>query len=49
MQNVLDFCAANGLAPEIGVIDIKDINDVFTRVENGQVRYRAVIDMKSLS
>ncbi|WP_396594753.1 NAD(P)-dependent alcohol dehydrogenase [Brevundimonas sp. R86498] len=48
-QDVLDFCAANGIAPEIEIIDIKDINDVFTRVENGAVRYRAVIDMKTLT
>ena len=48
-QDVLDFCAANGIAPEIEVIDIKDINEVYTRVENGEVRYRAVIDMTSLS
>ena len=48
-QEMLDFCAANGIAPEIEVIDIKDINEVYTRVENGEVRYRAVIDMASLS
>ena len=48
-QDVLDFCAANGIAPEIEIVDIADINDVFTRVENGAVRYRAVIDMKTLS
>ncbi len=47
-QAVLDFCAANGIAPEIEIVDIADINDVFTRVENGEVRYRAVIDMSSL-
>ncbi len=48
-QDVLDFCAANGIAPEIEVIDIKDINEVYTRVENGEVRYRAVIDMATLN
>ena len=35
-QEVLDFCAANGIAPEIEIVDIKDINEVYTRVENGE-------------
>ena len=48
-QDVLDFCAANGIAPEIEIVDIADINEVYTRIENGEVRYRAVIDMASLS
>lgn len=47
-QDVLDFCAANGIAPEIEIVAIKDINEVYTRVENGAVRYRAVIDMSTL-
>lgn len=48
-QDVLDFCAANDIAPEVEMIDIKDINDAFTKVENGEVRYRYVIDMATLS
>ncbi|CAN5122870.1 NAD(P)-dependent alcohol dehydrogenase [soil metagenome] len=47
-QEVLDFCAANGIAPEVEVIDIATINEAFTRVENGEVRYRYVIDMATL-
>lgn len=48
-QDVLDFCASNGIAPEVEVINIKDINEVFTRIENGEARYRYVIDMSTLS
>lgn len=48
-QDVLDFCADHGLAPEVEVIDIKDINDAFTRVENAEARYRYVIDMATLN
>ncbi|RZJ97133.1 MAG: NAD(P)-dependent alcohol dehydrogenase [Brevundimonas sp.] len=47
-QDVLDFCAANGIAPEVEMIDIAKINEAFTKVENGEVRYRYVIDMASL-
>lgn len=48
-QDVLDFCASNGIAPEVEMIDIKDINDAYVKIENGEVRYRYVIDMSSLS
>ena len=46
---MLDFCAANDIAPEVEMIDIKDINDAYVKIENGEVRYRYVIDMQSLS
>ena len=45
---MLDFCADKGIAPEVEIIDIADINDAFTKVENGEVRYRYVIDMATL-
>jgi len=48
-QDVLDFCAANGIAPEVELIPIEQINDAFVKVENGEVRYRYVIDMQSLA
>jgi len=47
-QEVLDFCAAHGIAPDIEIIDIDDINDAFKKVEKGSVRYRYVIDMATL-
>lgn len=47
-QEVLDFCAEHGIAPEIELVDIKDINSVFKRMENKDIKYRCVIDMKSM-
>ena len=47
-QEVLDLCAEHGIAPDIELLDIKDINDAYKKVENGDVRYRYVIDMASL-
>jgi alcohol dehydrogenase (NADP+) len=47
-QDVLDFCAANGIAPEVEMIDIDTINEAYAKVENGEVRFRYVIDMASL-
>lgn len=48
-QDVLDFCAAHDIAPEVEMIRIDEINDAFVKVENGAVRYRYVIDMQSLA
>lgn len=47
-QEVLDFCAEHGIAPEIQVIPIQEVNTAFKRVEGGDVRFRYVIDMASL-
>jgi alcohol dehydrogenase (NADP+) len=48
-QDVLDFCAANDIAPDVEMIDIDQINETYVKVENGEARFRYVIDMKSLS
>jgi uncharacterized zinc-type alcohol dehydrogenase-like protein len=47
-QEVLDFCAEHGIGPEIENIDIQGINDAYKKVEDGDVRFRYVIDMASL-
>ena len=47
-QEVLDFCAEHGVAPEIEVIPIRDINTAIKKVEDGEVHFRYVIDMSSL-
>lgn len=47
-QEVLDFCAEHGIAPEIEIIPIGEINRAYKRIERGEVRYRYVIDMASL-
>ncbi len=47
-QEVLDFCAEHGIGPDIEVIPIQQINDAYQQVEDGDVRFRYVIDMASL-
>ncbi|GAA3667147.1 NAD(P)-dependent alcohol dehydrogenase [Arthrobacter ginkgonis] len=43
-QEMLDFCAEHGVAPETELIGADQINDAYERVLASQVRYRFVID-----
>ena len=47
-QEILDFCARHGIAPEVQVIPIQEINEAFRRVKEGDVRFRYIIDIASL-
>jgi uncharacterized zinc-type alcohol dehydrogenase-like protein len=47
-QEMLDYCAENGIVSEVEMIDIKDINTAYERMIKGDVRYRFVIDMATL-
>jgi uncharacterized zinc-type alcohol dehydrogenase-like protein len=47
-QEMLDFCAANGITAEIEPIAIQQVNESYERMLRGDVRYRFVIDMASL-
>lgn len=47
-QEMLDFCAKNNIASEIELIPIQKVNEAYKRVLNSDVRYRFVIDIKSL-
>lgn len=47
-QEMLDFCAEHGVAPEIEVIEPDYINEAYDRVVASDVRYRFVIDTESL-
>jgi uncharacterized zinc-type alcohol dehydrogenase-like protein len=47
-QEMLDFCAEHGIAPEIEMIAADEINDAYERVLKSDVRYRFVIDTKTL-
>jgi len=47
-QEMLDFCAAHQIVREVEVIDMDYINEAYTRMLKGDVRYRFVIDMASL-
>lgn len=47
-QEMLDFCAARGVAADIEMIHIQEINEAYERMIKGDVRYRFVIDNASL-
>lgn len=47
-QEVLDFCAEHDVSCDIEMIKIQDINHAYERMKKGDVKYRFVIDMKSL-
>jgi uncharacterized zinc-type alcohol dehydrogenase-like protein len=48
-QEMLDFCGKHGIVSDIEVIPMQKINEAFERTIKGDVKYRFVIDMKSLS
>ena len=47
-QEMLDFCADHGIASDIEMIPIQQINEAYERLLKGDVKYRFVIDMASL-
>jgi uncharacterized zinc-type alcohol dehydrogenase-like protein len=47
-QEMLNFCAEHGVAPEIEVIEPDYINEAYERVLASDVRYRFVIETSSL-
>jgi len=47
-QEMLDFCADKGVFCDIEVIPIQKVDEAFDRTVKSDVRYRFVIDMKSL-
>jgi uncharacterized zinc-type alcohol dehydrogenase-like protein len=47
-QEMLDYCAENNITADVEVINIKDINQAFERMEKSDVKYRFVIDMATL-
>ncbi len=48
-QEMLDYCAAHDITSDVEVIPIQQIGEAYERTIKGDVRYRFVIDMKSLS
>ena len=47
-QEMLDFCAAHGIAADVEVIRIEQVNTAWERMLKSDVRYRFVIDIMSL-
>jgi uncharacterized zinc-type alcohol dehydrogenase-like protein len=48
-QEMLDFCADHGITSDVETIPIQKINGAYERLLKGDVKYRFVIDMASLS
>jgi uncharacterized zinc-type alcohol dehydrogenase-like protein len=47
-QEMLDYCAEKNIISDVEVIPIQQIGEAYERTVKGDVRYRFVIDMKSL-
>jgi len=47
-QEMLDFCGKHNIAADIELIPIQKVNEAYERVMKADVKYRFVIDMKSL-
>ncbi len=48
-QEMLDYCARQGISCDIELIDIRDIGTAYERMKRSDVRYRFVIDMATLA
>jgi alcohol dehydrogenase (NADP+) len=47
-QEMLNYCSAYNIVSDVEVIAMKYINEAYERIMKGDVRYRFVIDMKTL-
>lgn len=48
-QEMLDYCAKHQIASDIELIPVHDINKAYDRMIKGDVKYRFVLDMKTLA
>ncbi|KAJ4950561.1 hypothetical protein NE237_027393 [Protea cynaroides] len=46
-KEMIDFCAANKIYPEVEVIPIQNVNEALERMINSDVKYRFVIDIEN--
>jgi uncharacterized zinc-type alcohol dehydrogenase-like protein len=47
-QEMLDYCATHNIVSDVELIAMKDINEAYDRILKSDVKYRFVIDMKTL-
>jgi uncharacterized zinc-type alcohol dehydrogenase-like protein len=47
-QEMLDFCGKHNIVSDVEMIDMHEINEAYKRVKSNDVKYRFVIDMKSI-
>jgi len=45
---MLDFCGEHNIVSDVEMIDIQNINTAYERMMKSDVKYRFVIDIKSL-
>jgi uncharacterized zinc-type alcohol dehydrogenase-like protein len=45
---MLDYSVANNIYPKVEIIPIQKLDEAYRKVLDGEVRFRYVIDMKSL-
>ena len=48
-QEMLDFCAERNIVADVELIPVDVINAAYDRMERGDVKYRFVIDIASLT
>jgi uncharacterized zinc-type alcohol dehydrogenase-like protein len=48
-QEMLDFCATHSIESDIELIPIQQVNETYKRVLHGDVRFRFVIDLGSMT
>lgn len=48
-QEMLDFCGEHGIASDIEMIRMDQINEAYARMLKSDLKYRFVIDMVSLN
>jgi len=48
-QEMLDFCDGHHITADVEIIQIQQVNKAFERLQRGDVHYRFVVDMHSLS
>lgn len=47
-QEMLDYCAEKNITPEVEIIPVHKVNEAYERTIKADVRYRFVMDMKTL-
>jgi uncharacterized zinc-type alcohol dehydrogenase-like protein len=47
-QEMLDFCASKNITADVEVVSAPKVNEAYERVLKGDVRYRFVLDLKTL-
>ena len=48
-QEMMDFCAAHNIAAQVEIIGADDIDAAYERIDRGDVRYRFVIDIATMT